>query len=58
LNNSEEHLFHITRRVSSIVTKKYQTPTYVCMNGSIDPLAVLSIIAELIEVLESQWDKE
>ncbi|ODV75036.1 uncharacterized protein CYBJADRAFT_172042 [Cyberlindnera jadinii NRRL Y-1542] len=58
LNNSQEPLFDMTKRISHVITKKYQCPTYVCCTGGIDPLAVLGIIKELITIINEQWTDE
>lgn len=55
LNNSREGLYEITKRLAHIVTKKYATPSYVCVNGDVDPMAMISVIKEVLTVLEAQW---
>lgn len=55
LNNAEEKLFDITKRMGGLISKKYNVPSYVSLSGAWELDDLIPAIREVTELIESQW---
>lgn len=55
LNNAEETLVDMTKRVGGLITKKYNVPSYVSLSGPWELEDLIPVVKELVSTLESKW---
>lgn len=55
LNNSEEKLFDITKRMGGLISKKYSVPSYVSLSGEWELNDLIPAIREITQLIESEW---
>lgn len=55
LNNSNEGLLDITKKLSNVLCKKFQSPTYVNVNGYFDLYDYLGVIKAITEFIEEKY---
>lgn len=55
LNNSEEILVDLTKKIGILLSKKYEVPTYVSMSGSWKLDDLLATVKSLVEFIEQSY---
>ena len=55
LNNSTESLLDLTKKVSTLISKRYNSPSYVNINGSFGIEEFTPIIGSLIKEIEDAY---
>lgn len=56
LNNSEETLVDLTKKVGGLISKKYNSPSYVSMSGYWSLEDLIPTIKEVFRFIEGSWD--
>lgn len=56
LNNSEETLVDLTKKVGGLISKKYNSPSYVSMSGYWSLEDLIPTIKETFSFIEGSWD--
>ncbi|ODV61406.1 proteasome assembly chaperone 4 family protein ASCRUDRAFT_7641 [Ascoidea rubescens DSM 1968] len=57
LNDSEENLLDITKRLSQLISKKFNCPSYVNVSGNIDIMESLGYIKTTIDFIDKKFDE-
>ncbi|CAK7890800.1 proteasome chaperone 4 [[Candida] anglica] len=56
LNNSNENLVDLTKKMSAILSKRYNSPTYVNLNGSFSIEEFTPLIGDVISFIEENFN--